>query len=381
MARRDGQTAQPNMNLKTMRICFVGNMLGKNAGFVTTQGQIVADLLAAEDCDITCVSSKINRAARLLEIVWTLIKKHRNFDAVVLEVYSGLSFIIADAASFLCVIFNLPLIMVLHGGNLPEFIKNHPRRTKRTLRRAHFLAAPSEFLAEKIGEHGFEIRVIPNVLNLENYPFRERGEIKPRLVWMRSFHEIYNPQMAIEVLAELCRTVPAATLTMAGRDKGLENKIKQTARKLGVSEAVRFAGFFDETKKREEFAAADIYINTNRIDNMPVSVVEAAAFGLPVVATRVGGLPYLIADGENGLLVENENVGEMVAAIQNLLENPGLTRKISRGGRLLAGRSAWSAVRRDWEKLFAEVGEKEPERNKKRVSGNELRVEKIEIRQ
>lgn len=377
MERRDGKTAQLNMNLKTMRICFVGNMLGRNAGFVTTQGQIVAELFAAEGYDVTCVSSKINRVARLLEIIWTLMKNRRKFDAVVLEVYSGLSFIIADAASFLCVIFKLPLVMVLHGGNLPEFIKRHPRRTTRTLKRATFLAAPSGFLAEKIGEYGFEIRIIPNVLNLENYPFRERGEIKPRLVWMRSFHEIYNPQMAVEVLAELRRTVPTATLTMAGRDKGLENEVKQAAKDAGVFEAIRFAGFLDDEKKREEFSEADIFINTNRIDNMPVAVVEAGAFGLPVVATNVGGLPYLIADGENGLLVEDENVGEMVAAIKSLLDNFGLTRKISRGGRLLAARSAWSAVRRDWDKLFKDILEEKSARNKQRVLGNRFNPEKV----
>lgn len=377
MERRDGETAQANMNLKTMQICFVGNMLGKNAGFVTTQGQIVAELFAAEGYAVTCVSSKINRAARLLEIVWTLIKNRRTFDAVILEVYSGLSFIIADTVGLLCQIFQLPLVMVLHGGNLPEFIKKHPRRTVRTLKRARFLAAPSGFLAEKIGAYGFEIRVIPNVLNIEKYPFRERGEIKPRLVWMRSFHDIYNPQMAVKVLVELRRTVPSATLTMAGRDKGLESEIKRMAKEAGVFSAVRLAGFLDEKKKREEFTEADIYINTNRLDNMPVAVVEAAAFGLPVVATNVGGLPYLISDGENGLLVEDENICEMVAAIKSLLDNPGLTRKISRGGRLLATRSAWSAVRRDWEKLFKDILEEKSLRNKNRILGSHFNPEKV----
>jgi glycosyltransferase involved in cell wall biosynthesis len=368
------------MNLKRMQICFVGNMLGRNTGYVTTQGQIVADLLADDGYQICCVSSKINRAARLLEIVRTLVKNNRSFDAVVLEVYSGLSFIIAETVSFLCRVFQIPLVMILHGGNLPEFAEQHPRRTKRVLKRAAFLAAPSAFLAEKIGAHGFEIRVIPNVVNLENYPFRERRAIKPRLVWMRAFHEIYNPQMAVEVLAELRRSVPEATLTMAGRDKGLENEIKQTAREMNLSGAIRFAGFLNEKAKIKEFAEADIYINTNRVDNMPVSVVEACAFGLPVVATKVGGLPYLITDGENGLLVGSENAGEMAAAIKSLLDNPELAGKISRGGRLLAGSSAWSAVRLDWEKLFAEIFESKTRRKKNRVLENHFNPEKIESR-
>ncbi len=368
------------MNLKAMHICFVGNMLGKNAGYVTTQGQVVADFFAADGYEITCVSSKINRAARLSEIVWTLTKNNGKFDAVVLEVYSGLSFIIADVVGLLCRIFKLPLVMVLHGGNLPEFIERRPQWTKRVLERANFLVAPSPFLAEKIGRYGFEIRIIPNVVNLENYPFRERSEIEPRLVWMRSFHELYNPEMAVEVLAELRLSVPGATLTMAGNDKGLENKVKELAQNVGLSGAVKFAGFLDEEQKLKEFSGADIYINTNRVDNMPVSVLEACAFGLPVVATNVGGLPYLIGDGENGVLVANESVGEMTAAIKYLLDNPGFTRKISRGGRLLATRSAWSSVRRDWEKLFGEILEEKEARSSKNSAENRFQTEKIEIR-
>lgn len=350
------------MNLETARICFVGNMLGRNVGYVTTQGQIVADLLSAEGVQVTCVSSKINRAARLAEIVATLVKDHRKFDAVVLEVYSGLGFIIADIAGRLCNKFKLPLIMFLHGGHLPEFIEKYPRQTKRALDRADFLIAPSEFLAQKIGVHGFKIAVVPNVIDLEFYPFRERSRIQPRLVWMRSFHSIYNPEMALKVLAELRESVPEATLTMAGVDKGLEKKIKDSARELNLSEAVSFPGFLDAEAKRREFAAADIYLNTNRIDNMPVSVVEACAFGLPVVATEVGGIPFLLTDRENGLLVPDGDVSAMTRAVKELLADPELTRTISQNAGKLAERSAWSRVRNDWENLLAEI--------QPRVSGN-----------
>ena len=330
-------------------------MLGRNRGYVTTQGQVVADLLAAEGLTVTCVSSKINRVARLVEIVATLVKNHRKFDVLVLEVYSGLGLMISDAAGRLGKMFKLPLIMFLHGGHLHEFIERHPRWTKRVLNRADFLVAPSPFLAETIGAFGYQIAQIPNVIDLDEYPFRERSRIAPRLIWMRSFHSIYNPEMAIEVLTELRRSVPRATLTMAGVDKGLENNIKRMAEDAGLSDAVRFPGFLDAAEKACEFAAADIYLNTNRIDNMPVSVVEACAFGLPVVATRVGGLPYLIKHRENGLLVPNEDVMAMTRAVKELLNDPDLTRSVSLGARRLAERSAWTRVRGDWEELLAKV--------------------------
>ena len=340
------------MNLKKARLCFIGNMLGRNRGYVTTQGQVVADLLASEGFQVTCVSSKINRFARLAEIIATIVKRHRDLDVLVIEVYSGLGLIVGDVAGLLGKIFELPTIMVLHGGHLPEFIERHRWWTKRVLNRANLLVAPSAFLSERIGAFGYQITQIPNVIDLDDYSFRERSQIETRLIWMRSFHSIYNPEMAIQVLAELRRTVPHATLTMAGVDKGLEDKIKQMADDAGLSGSVRFPGFLNAAEKAREFAAADIYLNTNRIDNMPVSVVEACAYGLPVVATRVGGLPYLISDRENGFLVPNEDVTAMVEAVKELLGDPDLTRSVSLAARRLAERSAWKRVRGDWEELF-----------------------------
>ena len=343
------------MNPRKARLCFVGNMLGRNRGYVTTQGQVVADLLTTEGFLVTCVSSKINRFLRLAEIIGTIVKDHKNFDILVIEVYSGLGLIIADVAGWLGKMLKLPTIMVLHGGHLPEFIERHRWWTKRVLNRANLLVAPSAFLAERIGAFGYQITQIPNVIDLDDYTFRERSQIEPRLIWMRSFHSIYNPEMAIEVLAELRRSFPQAMLTMAGVDKGLEDKTKRMADDAGLSDAVRFPGFLDASEKAREFASADIYLNTNCIDNMPVSVVEACAFGLPVVATRVGGLPYLIKHRENGLLVPNEDVEAMTSAVKELLDNPVLTQSISLGARRLAERSAWTRVRVDWEELVAKV--------------------------
>jgi L-malate glycosyltransferase len=341
-------------NEKNPHLCFIGNMLGRNAGYVTTQGQIVADLFAGEDYRVTCVSSQLNRARRLAEIVETLLTGFRNFDVVLLDTYSGLSFITADVTTFLCNKLGLPIVMILRGGNLPEFSRKYPRWTKRVLRRADALVAPSAFLADEIGnrEKDFEIPVIPNIIDIDRYPFRERSRIEPKLIWMRSFHPVYNPQMAVEVLARLRETHPQATLTMAGNDKGIENDVKKLVAERCLGDAVRFAGFLDFEKKIGEFSAADIYLCTNRIDNMPVSVVEARALGLPVVATDVGGLPYLIEHGKNGLLGPTGDVETMVGNIRSLLNNVRLTRQISANGRRAAEYSAWKAVRKDWEKLI-----------------------------
>lgn len=337
------------------KLLIVGNLLGTNPGYVTTQGLLLAERLAADGFEVTAVSSKVNKVVRLLDVVVTIVKSTGKVDLMVLEVYSGPAFVLADVAGFLAKVLGIPSVLVLHGGQLPEFSAKHKRWVRRVLGRARSLVAPSAFLAESLEESASPISVIPNAIDLETYRFRLRRKISPKMLWMRSFHPLYNPGLALDVLALVKREFPEATLVMGGVDKGLESSVKNSAREMGLEDSVRFPGFLDEAAKAEEFSKADIFLNTNRVDNMPVSVVEACAFGLPVVATDVGGLSKLIDHGENGLLVKDDDPKEMARAVIGLLNDPELAGRLSENGRKLAERSSWSNVRRQWESLFDKI--------------------------
>lgn len=341
--------------MERLDLCIIGNLLGRNPGFATTQGQILADLLSVDGHVVVSVSSKINRLSRLFEIVRTVIAKRKNVDILMVEVYSGANFIVADIIGSLGRLFRIPMIFVLHGGNLPQLTRLHPRWARRVLDQANILVAPSKFLRRELRELGMSIRVVHNIVDLPQYPFKLRQEVAPRLLWMRAFHDLYRPQMAVRVLDVIIKKYPNATLVMAGVDKGLEPEIKKMGDDLGLSEALRFPGFLEHRAKIEEFSNADIFLNTNHVDNMPVAVIEARAMGLPVVATSVGGIPYMITNGEDGLLVPDSDVDAMAAAIVALLENPELAGRISKNGRKVAERSSWEKVRADWEKLFDEI--------------------------
>src|SRR4029079_1387395 len=117
----------------------------------------------------------------------------------------------------------------------------HPRWARRLLALGDRVVAPSPYLARELG-HLADIEVIPNVIELDEYPFVLRGELAPRLWWMRTFHPLYHPELALEVLARLRVDHPDATLTMAGQDKGLLDATRAHAEALGVASAVRFPG-------------------------------------------------------------------------------------------------------------------------------------------
>ena len=348
------------------RLCFAGPLLGINSGWVTSQGEIVAGLLANEGFVVRQTSHIPARLPRLADMLRSLVAWRNDIDVVIHQVFSGAAFVVADVTSALCQALGLRQVFALHGGTLPQFAAAHPGWTRRVLARADRVVAPSSYLIERMvrplfpaggraGRPANWARVIPNILALDQYTYRHRAVVAPRLLWMRTFHEVYNPEMAVDVLADVRQTHPQATLSMGGQEKGLHAAVVASAAARGLAGAVAFPGFLDAAGKAREFAAHDIYLNTNRVDNTPVSVLEAAAFGLPIVATNVGGIPHLLRDGETGLLVPNEDAAAMANAVRRLLDEPALAARLSANGRRLAESCAWDAVKGQWAALFDEV--------------------------
>jgi glycosyltransferase involved in cell wall biosynthesis len=91
------------------------------------------------------------------------------------------------------------------------------------------------------------------------------------------------------------------------------------------------------------------------VDTTQVAVIVAAALGLPVVATRVGGVEHLLGDGETGLLVDDDDDAAMAAAVLRLIDDPGLAERLSINGRALAESCAWDRVHAEWQRLFDEL--------------------------
>lgn len=343
------------MGTQRPRLCFVGPMLGRNPGWVTTQGEILADHFVDDGWVVMETSHQPRRLLRLLDTLWCLLRWRRWVDVIILSVFSGPGFLMADITSRLAGVLGLPVVMWLHGGNLPDFTSRHPRWARRVMRRARCLVAPSSFLADCAIASGERAEIIPNVIDITALPLRYRETAAPRLLWMRTFHPLYNPAMAIRALELIRRNTPEATLTMAGQEKGLTENMRALTASLELGESVCFPGFLGPEAKAEAFGTHDIYLHTNHIDNTPVSVLEAAAAGLPIVATAVGGIPSLLEHETTALLVPDGDETAMAAAVQRLVSDSELCERLSRNARALAESSDWSAVRGRWEVVFDHV--------------------------
>lgn len=348
------------------RLLFVGSHLARHPGWVTTQGEVLADLFRREGYAVRETSHVLHPLLRTLDVVRSLWRWRSGADLAIVSVFSGRAFRLAGLASWLLARLGVPQVLWLHGGGLPELIRRRPDRVRRVLSRADAVVAPSGWLADEVAALGIEATVIPNVLDLSRYEVRRRTALETplRLLWMRTFHEIYRPLLAIETLGRLRDAGVDARLTMAGqeRDADLVEACRRRARDLGVVERVRFVGFLDMEGKRRAFSQHDVFLNTNVVDNTPVTVLEAMASGLPVVATAVGGVPHLLRHGEGGVLVAADDADAMAAALRGLLSDPAEADRLSAAGREVAESCGWPAVHRRWRATFRQL-ETQPRRD------------------
>lgn len=343
----------PGRAVSAAPVCVVGPMTGRRGGRVTTQGERLVDSLRAEGRVVYEASAASSRLGRLVGILSTVARRRGACPILVVQTYGGRSFLVEDAASALGRRLGYRIVFHLHGGDMPHFAARHPRWTRRVLARGDAWVAPSRFLADALRDTvPRAIRVIPNVIDARDYPFRLRTTLRPRLFWMRSFHPLYNPELALRVLARVRARHPAATLTMAGQDCGALAATRAAAAQLDLSDAVRFPGFLDRAGKAREAEGCDIFLNTNRVDNAPVAVLEAMMMGLPVVATAVGGVPDLLAHGRAGMLVPDDDVQAMADGVCRLLDDPRLAERYARAGREVAGGASWATAGPAWKALL-----------------------------
>lgn len=331
---------------------FVGIHAGSRTDQPVSQNETLANLFERSGYRVHKSSSIKWPPLRTAHQICSILR-WRHVDLLVIAVFSGTSFWIAELATRLGRLTGKRMVLFLHGGNLPVFGPEHRRWVERVLSRADRVFAPSEFLADTFREWGLDVRVVPNVLAIENYPYRARTSARPALLWMRTFHEHYDPLMAVRVLERVARVHPEVTMTMGGADQGLLDATIAEAARLGVTDRIHFAGYMLMDAKLDAFDRHDIFLNTNIVDNMPVSVLEAAAAGLVPVATAVGGIPKLLTDGEDSVLVPSGDDEAMADAVLALMADDERHHRLSTRARALAERSSWPQVRRIWEDELA----------------------------
>lgn len=331
-------------------LLYLGNKLSVHGNTVTGI-EVLGPLLESEGYKVRYASSKKGKLARLIDMLVTLWRHGRKSDYVLIDTYSTLNFWYAYLCARWCRRNKVKYIPILHGGNLPRRLRKSPGMCQNLFGDAYINIAPSPYLGKVFSEAGFNVKYIPNPVDFSKFSFKERREIGPSLLWVRSLARIYNPMMALETLKIVRQHFPDAKLCMVGPDKEkLLPRLKAFADQYQLN--VSFKGRMSKSEWGRLSRDYDIFLNTAKIDNAPFSLLEAAALGLYIVSNNVGGIPHLLRNRENALLTIPGDAKSMAGAIKELIDDSELRSKLTSNRVELLKKYEWDTIRVSWGEVF-----------------------------
>jgi glycosyltransferase involved in cell wall biosynthesis len=348
------------------RVCIVGPLPPPSGGMANQCEQLVR-LLGAEGVRVELVRSNapywpawvgripmLRAAFRLVPYAIALVRAAGRVDLMHVLANSGWAWhLLAAPALWAARLRGTPVIVNYRGGNAESFFAGAPRHVLRSLASATLRVTPSAFLQRVFAQHGLVAEVVPNIVDLSRFtprPARDFGDA-PHLLVARNLEPIYDMPTAMRALVAARQHFANASLTIAG--SGPEwAPLQALAQRLGIAHAVRFAGRVDNARMPELYAQADLVLNPSTVDNMPISLLEAFASGVPVVSTNAGGIPDMVEHGRCGLLVPVGDDVAMARETVRVLTDGPLRARLVDAGLAEAERYAWPQVREMWRSAY-----------------------------
>ncbi|MGD8310399.1 MAG: glycosyltransferase family 4 protein, partial [Chromatiales bacterium] len=317
-----------------MRVTLVGP-LPPPWGGMANQTRQLASLLGKEGARVSVVQVNppyrpewigrvrvIRSWFRLAPYLASLWRETRESHLMHVMANSGWSWhLFAAPAIWVASLRGVPVVVNYRGGEAEQFFQRSYRWVRPSLRRAAAVVVPSGFLQRVFSERGVPTRVVPNIIDLSRFSSTKgtsRDPSRPVIVVPRNLEPIYDIGTAIRAFALVSRRFPAARLIIAG--SGPERaRLERLATDLGVAQRTELTGGLDNERMVDMYREASVMLTPSLADNMPISILEALASGVPVVSTDVGGVPFMVRHEREALLVPRGDAAAMAHAIERLL--------------------------------------------------------------
>ncbi len=343
--------------LHSLRIGLIGPLPPPSGGMANQTRQL-GELLSAAGAHVTTVQvnapywphwiARVPLARslfRLLPYLSALWRAAGQSDVFHVMANSGWSWhLFAAPAVWVARCRGVTVVVNYRGGEAAEFLQQSAGLVRFTMRRVAALVVPSGFLQSVFRRFGMPAEIVPNIIDLSRFLPREPVRVgAPHLVVARNLEALYDNETAIRAFEIVQKQFPHARLTLAGSGPQ-EPYLRELVRTRGLTEAVRFTGRLERDAMAALYRSADLMLNPSLADNMPNSVLEAWASGVPVVSTNVGGIPHLAQDGVTASLVPPADPTAMAQACLALLSDEVLWRQRAQAGLQEAQRYTWSCV-------------------------------------
>ncbi len=345
---------------KGLRVCVVGPQPPPPGGMAAQTAQL-CELLKSAQAEVRLVQTNapyrpaivgavpvLRAFFRLLPYIASLWRNVGRSDVMHVMANSGWSWhLFAAPAVWVARARGVPAVVNYRGGEAAQFLARQVHIVRNSLERASALIVPSGFLEQIFLRHGFKSLIVPNVIDLALFSPGDNDSSAfgdaPHLIVARNLEPIYDNATAIRAFAVVQQSWPKARLTLAGI--GPERRaLELLADELGVRDAVHFAGRLDRAAMAALVRRSHVSLNPSLVDNMPNSVLEALASGVPVVSTSVGGVPYVVDHDRTALLVPPGAPAAMADAVLRLLGDAELRQRLSEAGLRAVLRYRWSEV-------------------------------------
>jgi len=319
-------------------------------GGISGQVELLQKYLRSEGHSAEIFSTKASVLRRLL-LPLRLLRVAREYDVLHIHCCSGWGFLPAVVGVTVGRWLKKRLVLTYHGGGGERFFDKHPRLVHHYLTRTDANIVLSGFLAKIFDKHQIPYTIIPNILELDDKQYRLRETLYPNFICTRAHEELYNIPCILRAFQKVLTELPEASLTLVGggsQHEALVNMVKE----MGLTN-VTFTGRVDNTEIYTHLDQADIFLSTPTVDNMPVSVLEAMNAGLLVISSRVGGVPYMIKNGANGLLFDSNDSDKLAELMLWSVENQTIAKAIIQQGHIEVKKYRWESIK---DKLYDTYG-------------------------
>jgi glycosyltransferase involved in cell wall biosynthesis len=336
-------------------VLYIGNYLSKHDKTPT-----ICELLAPkleEYIPVYTASEKKYQFFRLLDMLFSFFKYRKRFSFVLIDTYSSLAFWYSWIIAFVARSYGKKYIPIIHGGRFEHRLQKTPFFTRYLLKNAHCIVVPSLFIKELLQKYTYNnLHYIPNFMDLELYTYKAERTPAMKIIWVRAFHKVYNPILAVKIIKELKDRGENPSLCMIGPQKDKSARMVEKAiRKYQLKDHIIITGRLSKKewiKISENYA---LFLNTSLIDTFPMTIAEAMALGLPIISSKTGGIPYEIRDGIDGFLVDNENIAEFADKIIFMNKNPDRLSAMLKANRKKVEAFDWNMIKKEWKLLIDNI--------------------------
>jgi len=289
-----------------------------------------------------------------LAYVVSLFMRVRKYEVIHIFSASYFSFLLAPTPALLIgKLYGKRLLLNYHSGEARDHLQRWRRSAIPTIRLADVLIVPSPYLVRVFAEFGLHAEPIFNLIEIDQFRFRERAALRPIFLSNRNFEKHYGVDRVLRAFATIQKRIPEARLIIAG-DGPERTSLEELARDLNLQNA-EFIGRVGHERIVELYDSTDIFLNGSEIDNQPLSLLEAFACGLPVVTTDAGGIPDMVVPEKTALVVPRGEYEQLAASALRLLANPVLAKSLIEEALEECRKYRWEAVRDQWLNLYYEL--------------------------